>query len=196
MLIKRAFFALFIAVFLISTPVLAEVKYDLDKPHTRIGFSVRHIVVSYVQGDFKKFDGHFKMNKGELTHVEAVVETASIDTANADRDKHLRSNEFLDVEKYPELKFVSKKITHKGNKYTVVGDLTIKDVTKSVTLEGELVGTVEKGLDEKPHAGFYAEGKINRKEFNMNFHVILEAGGLAVGNEVKIILDVDGVVNS
>jgi polyisoprenoid-binding protein YceI len=193
---QRAWFALFLAVSLISTPALAEVLYDLDKPHTRIGFSVRHIVVSYVQGDFKAFNGHFKMKDGVLTHVEAVIETASIDTANQKRDDHLRSPDFLDVGKFPEMKFVSKRITHNGNKYTVVGDLTIKDVTKPVTLEGELVGMVDKGLDEKPHAGFYAEGKINRKDFNVNFHLLLEGGGLVVGDEVKIVLDVDGAAAS
>lgn len=198
MLTVKATVALLIGIFIaVSSAFAADVKYDLDLVHTRIGFSVRHIVVSNVQGDFKTFAGGFALNdKKELTQVEAVIKTASIDTANEERNTHLKSPDFLDVEKFPEIKFVSTKITHEGNSYTVTGNLTIKDVTKPVTLKGELVGMVDKGLDNKPHAGFQAEGKINRKDFHVNFSKLLETGGMIVGDDVKIILDVDGLVNS
>ncbi len=182
---------------LIATIFLAApgygATYDVDPTHTTLGFSVRHMVVSNVQGGFDKFTGEFDMNdKGELVKFSAKVEVASVNTRLEKRDNHLRSSDFFDVEKFPEMTFVSTKVTANGNNYTAEGDLTIKDVTKPVTLTGELLGMVKDPMGDH-RVGFQAEGNINRQDFNVSFNQLLETGGLIVGDEVKIILNVEGI---
>lgn len=191
MWIRYLAFAFFAAVLTFSSANADT--YDVDPDHTRIGFAVKHMVISEVRGEFLKFSGSFELDdKGSLTGISAKIEMASLNTRVEKRDNHLRSPDFFDVKKYPLMTFVSKKVTHKGNKYSVIGDLTIKKVTKSVTLTGELLGRVV-GFMGEHRAGFKAEVKINRKDFGVSFHKILETGGLVVGDEVKIILDVEGV---
>jgi len=176
-----------------AAPAFAK-TYDLDPAHTTIGFSARHMVISHVAGKFSKFTGSFDMDdKGVLKSATATMEVASISTGVAKRDKHLKSPDFFDAAKFPKITFVSKKITHKGNDYTVIGEMTIKNVTKSVTLKGELMGTAV-GFGGEHRAGFHAEGKINRKDFGVNFNAMLETGGLVVSDEVKIVLDIEGIM--
>lgn len=190
-MLRSLFVSLFAFVFF-AAPAFAE-TYDLDPAHTTISFSARHMVISNVAGKFEKFTGSFDMDgKGVLTKVAATMEVASINTGVAKRDNHLKSPDFFDAGKFPTITFVSKKITHKGNNYTVVGDMTIKNVTKSVTLTGELLGTAV-GFEGEHRAGFHAEGKVNRKDFGVNFNAVLETGGLVVSDEIKIILDIEGI---
>ncbi|MGK7346088.1 MAG: YceI family protein [Candidatus Nitrospinota bacterium M3_3B_026] len=183
---------LFLAAFFLPLPAQAA-TYDVDPAHTRLGFAVKHMVISTVRGEFQKFSGVFEMNDdGALTGAEASVDVASLNTRDEKRDNHLRSPDFFDVEKFPEMKFVAKEITRDGNGYTVKGDLTIKDVTRTITLTGEKLGEAVDPWGAH-RAGFHAEGKINRKDFNVNFHKLLETGGLVVGDEVTIELDIEGV---
>ncbi len=186
--VALAFFAFVITV----TPAMAA-SYDLDAAHTRIGFAVRHMVISEVRGEFLKFSGGFDLDdKGALTNIKATVDIASINTRVEKRDKHLRSPDFFDAKAYPTMTFVSKKVTHKGNKYTIVGDLTIKKVTREMTLTGELLGRVV-GFKGEHRAGFKGEGSLNRKDYGINFHALLEVGGMVVGDTVTILLDVEGI---
>ena len=167
--------------------------YDIDPSHTRIGFAVKHMVISVVKGEFQKFSGTFELDEaGVLTGAEAAIDTASVYTRDKKRDDHLRSPDFFDAENHPKITFVSKRITNKGNKYTVIGDLTIRGVTKSIILTGEKLGEATDPWGNH-RAGFQAEGKINRKDFGVSFHKVLETGGFVVGDEVTLSLDVEGI---
>ncbi len=189
---RRVIVSLFAVLFL-APPVLAA-TYDLDPAHTRIGFSAKHMVISNVSGKFDKFTGSFEIDdKGKLIKVSATVRVASLNTGVEKRDNHLRSPDFFDVKKFPTMTFVSKRISGKSSKYTVVGDLTIKGVTKTVILSGEMLGRVV-DFDGNHRAGFHAEGKINRKDFGVNFSAVLETGGLVVSDEIKITLDIEGIM--
>ena len=192
-MITRLLFTTALALALAFSPANAG-QHVIDPAHTNVGFSVKHMVIANVQGKFDKFEGGFFLDgKGELANVTASIDAASINTAIKDRDDHLRSPDFLDVATYPKLTFVSKKVTRKGNNYAILGDLTVRGVTKPVTLNAELLGTVKDPWG-KMRAGFHAETVINRKEFGANFHKVLEAGGLVVDDMVKIVLDVEGVL--
>ncbi len=187
-------FTLFIvfALVLFSAPVFAA-PYTIDTAHTRIGFGAKHMVISTVQGEFEKFSGAFEMDgNGVLESVKALIDVGSINTRDDKRDNHLRSPDFFNVEKFPTITFVSKKVTHDGNKYTIVGDLTIKAVTKPVTLTGEVLGQLVDPWGNH-RVGFHAGGKINRKDFGINFNKILDTGGLVVSDMVTITLDIEGI---
>ncbi|VAX21568.1 Protein yceI precursor [hydrothermal vent metagenome] len=187
----RSFLILALSLTLVSSSAFAA-EYDVDKAHSSIGFAVKHMVISSVRGNFTDFKGEFEIDENALTHVKATVYLKSINTNEQKRDKHLLSPDFFDAEMYPEMLFISTKVTHSGNKYSVTGELTIKAITKSVTLKGELLGVIKDPWGNE-RAGFHAEGKINRKEFGISFHKLLEAGGLVVGDEVTIILDIEGI---
>ncbi|MBI4828266.1 MAG: polyisoprenoid-binding protein [Nitrospinae bacterium] len=192
-MITRLLFTTALALALAFSPALAG-QHVIDPAHTTVGFAVKHLVISNVQGKFDKFEGGFVLDdKGELSGVTASIDAASINTAIKDRDDHLRSPDFLDVAKFPTLTFVSKKVTRKGNTYAIAGDLTIRGVTKPVTLNAELLGRVKDPWGFM-RAGFHAETVINRKDFGANFHKVLEAGGLVVDDMVKIALDVEGIL--
>ncbi|MDH5479087.1 MAG: YceI family protein [Nitrospinota bacterium] len=189
---KKLIFAMAMAVAAYGSPALAGV-YDLDPDHSSVGFSVKHMVVSNVKGGFDKVTGTFTLGeKGELTDAEATIDVASVNTRNQKRDDHLRSPDFFDVAKFPSITFKITKIKAHQIHYMVTGDLTIKGVTKPVMLMGELVGTVKDPWGNT-RAGFTASGKINRKDFGVNFHKVLEAGGLVVGDEVNLLLEIEGI---
>ncbi len=166
--------------------------FDVDPVHSRIGFAVKHMVVSTVQGEFMKFQGTFDLDdKDGLAKAEATIGVASINTREEKRDNHLKSPDFFDAAMFPDIKFVSRKVAGKKSKYTVIGDLTIKGVTKPVALSGQMNGPI-KDMEGNKRVGFRAEGKINRKDYGVNFHKLLETGGLVVDDEVHIILDIEG----
>ncbi|MBI4665621.1 MAG: polyisoprenoid-binding protein [Nitrospinae bacterium] len=170
--------------------------FEVDSAHTRVGFAVKHMVISTVQGEFGKFTGSFELDaKDQLTRAEGKVDMTSINTREQKRDDHLKSPDFFDAQMYPEMTFVSKMVTAKGKKYTVVGDLTIKGVTKRVTLTGEMNGPIKDMMGMK-RVGFHAEGTINRKDFNVSFHKALETGALVVDDLVQIVLDVEGTAKN
>jgi polyisoprenoid-binding protein YceI len=168
--------------------------FDLDPAHTRIGFSARHMMVSKVRGRFGEFTGSITVADDPFqSTAEAVIKTASIDTSNGQRDGHLTSGDFLNVEKYPDITFRSTRVTgRQGHVFTVLGDLTIKDVTKEVelTLDLEGVGNSPWG---KQVMGFSLSTEINREDFGMNYNVALEGGGVLVGKTVKIEIEGEAV---
>ncbi|MBI5178571.1 MAG: polyisoprenoid-binding protein [Nitrospinae bacterium] len=184
-------FALALAVFF--QPVFAA-QYAVDKAHSNVGFSVKHMVISNVKGNFGDFAGTFSFDEKSkaLTAANAVIKVASVNTNEPKRDDHLRSPDFFDAQKFPEMSFVMKKAAATGDKLRVTGDLTIRGVTKEVTLEGEFLGAVKDPWGNQ-RAGFTASGTINRNDFGVSFNKVLETGGLVVGNEVKLSLEIEGV---
>jgi polyisoprenoid-binding protein YceI len=167
----------------------------IDTSHSSIGFTVRHMMFAKVRGHFGQWKGTIAFDEADPTRsrVEVHIDAASIDTREPKRDAHLRSPDFLDAEKHPALDFISGKIESLGGtRYRVDGALTIRGTTKAVVLEAELLG---KGKDPwgNERVGFHATTRINRKEFGLTWNQALETGGILVGEEVEISLDVEAV---
>lgn len=170
-----------------------QTVWNHDPAHSSVGFSVRHMMVSNVRGEFSQFSVVVTTegDKPESAKLEARIDASSIDTRNADRDKHLRSADFLDVEKHPSITFVSKKVESAGaGKFRVTGDLTIKGVTKPVALDAE-VSPVMKDPWGNLRVGVHATTTINRKDFGVSWHKVLDTGEVVVGDDVRVILDVE-----
>ena len=167
--------------------------YKIDKAHSEAIFQVRHLVTK-VRGRFTDFEGAIEYNDAapEASTVNFSAKTASIDTAEADRDKHLRSADFFDVEKYPELTFRSKKISKRGDGYDVTGDLTMHGVTREIVLPVAHLGKAKDPWGNE-RIGFEAESTINRKDFGLSWNAALETGGFLVGDEVKISIQIQAV---
>jgi polyisoprenoid-binding protein YceI len=179
--------------FLCSGVFAAE--YGLDGSHSSIGFSVKHLMVSNVKGKFKTFDGNFTYDEktNKLTRLEGIVDTATVDTDIQKRDDHLRSADFFDSAKHPKMNFVmTKLVASKGGKAKVTGNLTIKNITKVVVLDAEISKAVQDPWGGT-RVGMALNGKINRKDFGLNWNKALEAGGFVVGDEVKINVEIEGI---
>lgn len=173
-------------------------EYAIDPVHSRIGFSVRHAMVTNVHGKFEKVQGTISIHASDVTKsiVEVTADTASITTGTADRDTHLRSADFFDAEKYPTITFKSTQVTMVDEEsLRVVGDLTMHGVTKPVELAVTLTGS---GMDAygKERVGFEATATINRKDWNLGWNVAIETGGVLVSEKVKLELDIAAVKNS
>lgn len=166
--------------------------WTIDPSHSEVQFKIKHLVISTVTGQFNEFNGTLEQNgegfEGAKARFEAKID--SISTNNADRDGHLKSPDFFDAANFPVLKFESTKFENKGgDKYAITGHFTIKDVTKEITLDAEYGGSmVDFYGNEK--AGFEITGKINRKDFGLNWSAVTEAGGIVVSDEVKLNLNV------
>jgi polyisoprenoid-binding protein YceI len=169
-------------------------RWNIDTVHSAIHFTVRHMVVAKVRGRFAKWDGEISFDENDPagSSVDVTIDGTSIDTNEPKRDAHLRSADFLDVEKFPKLIFKSKKVQLKGGQLTVLGDLTIHGVTKEVVLDGEYLGQ-QKDPYGGTRVGFSAKTAINRKDFGLHWNVALEAGGVLVGDKIEIALDVEAV---
>jgi polyisoprenoid-binding protein YceI len=168
--------------------------WEIDPAHTTIQFSVRHMMVSNVRGQFTKFSGHVDGDEATPTaaRLEATIDAASIDTANQKRDDHLRSPDFLDAAKFPTITFTSKKIEKAGEaKFKIRGDLTLHGVTREVVLEVSDVAPPIKDPMGNMRAGAEARTTINRQDFGVSFNKTVEGGGLLVGNDITITIDVE-----
>jgi polyisoprenoid-binding protein YceI len=168
----------------------------IDAVHSHIGFSVKHMMVATARGQFKSYSGALRLDPKDFTRssFEGEIDVASIDTGNADRDNHLRANDFFDAPAHPKITFKSTSIETKAEgEYVVHGDLTIRGVSKPVALDVEFHGT-SKNPYGKTVAGLSARGTINRKDFGLNFNAILETGGVALAEKVKIELDVEATL--
>jgi polyisoprenoid-binding protein YceI len=165
--------------------------WTLDPAHSQIEFAVRHMMVTTVRGQFRKFavDVEFDEQNPERSSVAAHIDASSIDTGMEARDAHLRSGDFFDADAFPDLEFRSTKITADGGSYKIEGDLTIKGVTRPVTLDAEIGGVVP-NLQGGRRAAFSAATKISRKAWGLTWNVALESGGFLVGDDIKISLDV------
>lgn len=171
---------------------LAPGKYNIDPAHTRVSFLINHFVVSQVEGRFNDVKGDFSLNS-DITKstVNVTIPVSSIDTGVKKRDDHLKSADFFEVKKYPNMTFKSKKFSGNLESFKVTGDLTIKDVTKEVTLDGKYTGSVKDSWGQI-RAAVQATGKVNRKDFNIKYNDMVEAGP-AVGDEVTINILSEGI---
>jgi polyisoprenoid-binding protein YceI len=172
---------------------MARDKWNIDVTHSSITFSVRHLVVAKVRGHFTRFSGSIELDADRLqdSTVAVSIEAASIDTREAQRDTHLKSPDFLDVEKFPTLDFKSTKVEPLDSEHLkVTGDLTIHGVTRSVVLDTQFAGRAKDPWGGE-RAGFTATTKVDRKDFGLKWNMALEAGGFVVGDTVEISLDVE-----
>jgi polyisoprenoid-binding protein YceI len=167
-------------------------RYVVDPDHSIVEFKVAHMVISKTTGHFKDYTGFIDMDPeaGTVKTIEATIKTASVTTNQEKRDAHLRNADFFDVEKYPTMTYKMKSYSKAGDGYSAIGDLTLHGVTKEVTLTGNFNG-VTKDPWGNTRAGFTAEGKLNRKDFGMVWNKALDSGGLVVGDEVWIKLDIE-----
>lgn len=166
--------------------------YTIDATHTQVSFLVRHLMVAKVRGHFRKFEGTIVVAEvPEESTVTASIDAASIDTGDPNRDGHLRSPDFLDVEKYPTIEFKSTSVTHKGGSdFSVTGDLTMRGITKPITLSAEFLGVInhpQMGV----RMGMSATGEVNRDDFGMLYNAPLETGGFLLGKTVKLELEAE-----
>jgi polyisoprenoid-binding protein YceI len=183
---------------LLSSAAGAETaRWNMDPDHSIVEFRVAHMVVSKTSGRFTDYSGFVELDADakSLTAIEATINAASINTNQAKRDAHLRNADFLDVENYPTMTYKMKRYKKEGDTYTAVGDFTLRGVTKEVTLVGTLNG-VTKDPWGNTRAGFSAEGKLNRKDFGMVWNKTLDSGGLVVGDEVQIRLEIECIRQS
>ncbi|HTP49907.1 MAG TPA: YceI family protein [Anaeromyxobacteraceae bacterium] len=170
-----------------ALPLADAATWNIDPSHTRAGFSVKHLVITDVKGEFQKTSGKAQIDEQDLSKssVEAAIATASIDTREAKRDGHLKSADFLDVEKFPEITFKSTKVEASADgKLKIAGNLTIRGTTKPVTLDGELTKTITDPWGNT-RRGFSATTKVNRRDFGVSWGGITDAGPV-VGDEVRI----------
>jgi polyisoprenoid-binding protein YceI len=169
----------------------------IDPVHSEVSFTVRHLMVSKVRGRFTAFAGELVTADDPIeSSVHATVDLASIDTANADRDAHVRSADFLDVERYPTLTYQSTAIRPDGDRFIVDGDLSLHGVTRSVPLTLEVNGFQANTPFGDSRVGFSATAEINREDFGVEFNAPLEGGGVVLGNKIQIALEVQAVRQS
>ena len=169
--------------------------YTIDPTHTRIGFVARHAMVTKVRGNFLEFtgSGHFDADHPEASNLQLSVHAPSITTGNADRDGHLRSNDFFEMDTYPEINFVSTAIAQTGeDTYEVTGDLTVKDTTKSITIPFEVAGPATDPFGNT-RIGLEGSVQVNRKDFGLTWNAPLASGGLLVSEKVTLEFDVSAV---
>ena len=171
-----------------KTTEVAASTLEIDRSHSEVAFQVRHLF-GKVRGRFTDFSGeiHYDETHPEHSHVEVLVQALSIDTAEADRDKHLRTSDFFEVEKYPTLQFRSTSVRPKAGAFGVTGDLTIHGVTRRITFPATFLGSGRDAYGAEK-VGFEAEFAINRKDFDLHWNAPLETGGFLVGDEVKVSL--------
>ena len=168
--------------------------YNIDPVHSSVGFVARHLVASKVRGHFADFSGVITIGEtAETSSVGASVQAASITTNNEMRDGHLKSADFLDLENHPTLDFRTTSVTPKGNDYLMVGELTLRGVTKSISFDLEFLGTGPGMAPGVTVVGFEARAEIDRRDFNVSFEGALENGSLVVGNKIVLELAVEAV---
>ncbi|MCZ6801163.1 MAG: YceI family protein [Nitrospirae bacterium] len=176
-----------------SHDALAEMaRWNVDHAHSTVGFQVTHMVISKTSGKFTEYSGFIEMDSvtQKVKAIETIIQTKSVFTDHQKRDKHLRSPDFFDVEKFPTMTYRMKSYKKTGDTFTAVGDLTLLGITKEITLVGTMNG-VAKDPWGNTRAGFTGEGTINRKDYGMKFSGTLDNGGLLVGDEVTIKLEME-----
>jgi polyisoprenoid-binding protein YceI len=170
-------------------------EYTLDVAHSRIGFVARHAMVTKVRGSFNDFEGsgYFDSASPEKSHLEVTIQAKSIDTRNADRDAHLRGNDFFDMDNYPEIRFVSTGVeVVDPTTYRVTGDLTIKGATRPVSIDFEYTGAAVDPY-QNHRVGFEGTVTVNRKDWGINWNAALEAGGVLVSEKVALEFEVAAI---
>ena len=186
---------LLICIFLVASAgiSMAEMaRYDVDQDHSSIEFSVAHMVVSKTKGRFTDYKGFVEMDPDglKIKATEAVINTASVNTMQEKRDGHLKNEDFFNVEKYPTMIYKMKYSRKEGDNIIAIGDLTMLGVTKEVMLTGKFNGFVKDPYGNT-RAGFTAEGKLNRKDFGMNWSKLLDSGGMVVGDDITLKFEIE-----
>ena len=179
---------------LVASSALFAGTYNVDVSHSNVGFTVKHMMITNVKGEFKTYDAQIDFDEATKSFktFSANVNTASVDTGIEKRDEHLRSDDFFASEKFPKMTFVMKSYQADGNEGKMKGDLTIRGITKPVVLEVEDIASV-KDFQGIKRVGFSLKGKINRMDYDLKWNKAIELGGVAVAEEVKIIVDVEAV---
>jgi polyisoprenoid-binding protein YceI len=180
-------------------PALTDISgdYTIDPSHSRLGFVARHAMVTKVRGSFADWQGtaHIDTANPAASWVKLTINPGSVSTGSEDRDGHLKSADFFDVENFPEWSFASTSVTRDGDEWTVTGDLTIKDVTKSVTIEFEEGGSAKDPFGNL-RVGFEGETTVNRKDWGLTWNAALETGGLLVSEKIRLEFDVSAIRNA
>ena len=168
--------------------------YTIDPSHSTVGFVARHAMVTKVRGQFNGFEGtaHVDVTNPAASRVDLTIDVATVDTRSADRDGHLKSGDFFDVETYPTIRFVSTDVKRSGSVWTVTGDLTIKDVTESVSVDFEETGSAQDPFGNV-RVGFEGATTVNRKDFGLTWNAALETGGVLVSEKIKLEFDVSAI---
>ncbi len=178
------------------TNALADISgaYVIDPAHTRLGFIARHAMVTKVRGNFTQFEGTATINAADpaASSVNLTIQAGSVDTGSTDRDGHLVSADFFDAEAYPTWTFASTAVSRDGSDWTITGDLTIKDVTRPVTIEFAETGSARDPFGNL-RVGFEGETTINRKDFGLTWNAALETGGVLVSEKIKLEFDVSAI---
>jgi polyisoprenoid-binding protein YceI len=182
-----------------ETAALTDISgdYTLDTSHSRLGFAARHAVVTKVRGQFSEWDAtaHIDTANPAASSVTLTINPASVSTGSADRDGHLTSPDFFDVATYPEWKFVSTDVSRDGDDWSITGDLTIKDVTKPVTIEFEENGSAKDPFGNV-RVGFEGSVTVNRKDWGLTWNAALETGGVLVSEKIKLEFDISAIKNA
>ena len=185
-------------IFLFTSSLFAQTTWTVDKSHSKVGFSVNHLVITDVDGYFKDYDAQITTEGDDFskTQIDFTIKTNSIFTDNKDRDNHLRSDDFFNAEKYPDMIFKGKSMKEIGDKkYKLIGDFTIRDVTKQIVLDVTYNGTVKDPWGNTK-SGFKVTGEIDRFDYNLKWNKAIETGSLVVGKEVELVIDLQLIKKS
>ena len=187
---------LIVGVMLLAVSVIARADtYKIDRSHSSIGFSVRHMGLGKVKGEFRDFAGTVEYDSSDISKskVEAIIQVPSIDTRDSSRDMHLKSSDFFAADSFPTMTFKSTKVTSKGNgKFDITGDLTLRGVTKPVTLAAEMLGSMQDARGKR--VSFEAEGKIDRMDYGVSWNRLLDTGGFVAGHDIDIQIEIEAVM--
>lgn len=178
-----------------TSAALGVSTWEIDPAHTHVEFAARHMMITTVKGEFSGIQGTIQVDEDhpERSQMEATIDAATLDTRSEQRDNHLRSADFLEVDRFPAITFQSRRVEFQdATHFTIAGDLTVRDVTREVVLDATLEGRAKSPWGDE-RAGFSAKTNINRKDFGLTWNVALETGGFLVGDEVTISLEVEAV---
>ncbi len=183
-----------LALFFVTNLAFAVPVYKVDPVHSDVGFKVSHLVISKVRGNFTEFEGEIGYDKDNLkdSYIKGTIQVKSIDTNNEDRDAHLRSNDFFAADDYPKITFESKSIERRGSDYVAKGDLTMRGVTREVQVRFTVSGPIEHP-NGKEVIALSGGLKVDRQDYGIAFNKTLDSGGLVVGNEVEIELEIEAI---
>lgn len=193
---KKFFGALALAVALPSLAFAETHHFMVDNVHSEVGFKVRHLVAK-TPGVFDEYEGEVWLDPDDIAgtlKLSATIQAASVNTRNEQRDNHLRSADFFEVETHPEITFESKSVKQKGDLYLVTGAITMKGVTKDIVLEAEFGGVATNPFTGTPVIGLDLEGKLNRKDFNIEWNKALDAGGFVLSDDVELEIHLEATV--
>lgn len=180
------------AMLLLASAAYAADNYKIDPAHTRVGFSVRHFGINNVKGNFDEFEGSLVLDEGKIKDASATIQVKSINTRIQQRDDHLRSPDFFDAAKHPTITFKTKRVEQQGGQMILIADFTMRGVTKELRLPAKLSGPTKDPWGNT-RIGLEATANLNRKDYGINYHEVLEAGALAVGEEVEIEINAEAI---